>query len=100
MIIIYMVGGYFIIRSIEYYIKQLKIEKLSKRIGMNRDTISDDLSLLGFEPSEIKEIPRRALVKQESKEEMQKWRRLGWINDNQLLDFQDLLFKLAGDKLI
>lgn len=33
------------------------------------------------------------------KEEMQKWRRLGWINDKQLLDFQDLLFELAGEKL-
>jgi hypothetical protein len=34
------------------------------------------------------------------KEEMQKWRRLGWINDKQLLDFQDLLFELAGEKLV
>jgi len=41
----------------------INIEQLAKIVNMHRDTVGDDLKLLGFEPSEVKDIPRTSLVR-------------------------------------
>lgn len=41
----------------------INISALAKRVGMHIDTVRQDISLLGFEPSEVKDVQRRALVR-------------------------------------
>ena len=42
---------------------EINSSALARRVGMNESTVKQDLSLLGFEPSEVQIIPKRDLVR-------------------------------------